>query len=187
VWALALIGFAALLVGLGIGQSQSSSKNSKISALESKNSKLTAQNSKLSNQLNDRAARERADEAAAQRIQAQAQQQQQQAAAAAAAQAQQQAAAAAAQAQQQAAAAAAAAAKMNTMAGDGLYAIGTDKNPGTYHTQGAVGSNCYYAVLSSPNTSDIVDNNNTTGSAIVSVSAGQYFQTTGCQTWSRQG
>lgn len=76
---------------------------------------------------------------------------------------------------------------MNTMPGDGLYAIGTDKNPGTYQTQGATGNDCYYAVLNSPNTQDISDNNNTTGSAIVTLNARQYFQSTGCQTWTKIG
>jgi hypothetical protein len=67
--------------------------------------------------------------------------------------------------------------------GDGLYAVGTDIQPGTYFSAAPASGNCYTAVLTSPNTNDvggIVTNNNTAGQSIVTVSAGQYLEVTGC-------
>ena len=64
---------------------------------------------------------------------------------------------------------------MSTMSGDGVFVVGMDIKPGTYHTTGAVGGgggDCYYALLSSTNTSDIIDNNNVTGPATITVGPG---------------
>lgn len=59
------------------------------------------------------------------------------------------------------------------MSSDGVYVIGQDIQPGTYHTDGQ-GSNgqCYYALLSSTNTNDIIDNNITSGPATITVDSG---------------
>jgi len=57
---------------------------------------------------------------------------------------------------------------------DGTYEVGVDIKAGTYKTQGSSG--CYYAVLSSPNTSDILNNNIGDGPMVVSVGQGQFLQ-----------
>jgi hypothetical protein len=82
------------------------------------------------------------------------------------------------------------AARQNTLSGDGLFAVGTDIRPGRFQTAGPSGGNsagCYYAVLNSPDTFDIVSNNITKGPAIVDLAAGKYFETTACQEWHRIG
>lgn len=80
---------------------------------------------------------------------------------------------------------------MSTMSGDGVFVVGIDIRRGTYHTTGAVGGsggNCYYALLSSTNTSDIIDNNNITGRATITVGPGvKAVDTSGCNTWHRIG
>jgi hypothetical protein len=85
-----------------------------------------------------------------------------------------------------AAAAAAEAAKKDTFSGDGVRGVGAEINPGVWHTDGGVG-NCYYAILNSTDTSDIADNNNTSGPASVTLAAGKYFETSGCADWRRTG
>lgn len=59
------------------------------------------------------------------------------------------------------------------MSKDGVYVVGADIQPGTYHTTGARstanGGQCYYALLSSTNTNDIIDNNNVTGPATITI------------------
>jgi hypothetical protein len=78
-----------------------------------------------------------------------------------------------------------------TMGGDGVYVVGVNIRRGTYSTSGAVGGSggdCYYALLSSTNTSDIIDNNNVTGPATITVGPGvKAVQVTGCNTWHRIG
>ncbi|KQY56686.1 hypothetical protein [Nocardioides sp. Root140] len=69
----------------------------------------------------------------------------------------------------------------NTLSGDGIWEVGADIKAGTYKTIG--GSQCYYAVLNSTDTSDIADNNNVSGPAILSVSDGQYLELSGCGDW----
>jgi hypothetical protein len=82
------------------------------------------------------------------------------------------------------------AARQNTLAGDGLFAVGPDIRPGRFQTAGPSGGNsagCYYAVLNSPDTFDIASNNITKGPAIVDLAAGKFFDTTSCQEWHRIG
>jgi hypothetical protein len=50
---------------------------------------------------------------------------------------------------------------------DGLYEVGAEIKPGTYKTPG--GADCYYARLSSDDTSDIIANNSSTGPQTVRV------------------
>lgn len=54
--------------------------------------------------------------------------------------------------------------------GEGIYVVGKDIKPGRYHTGG--GSLCYWARLSSLNTSDIIDNSNITGPQTIEVGSG---------------
>jgi hypothetical protein len=69
----------------------------------------------------------------------------------------------------------------NNTVSDGIYEVGTDIKAGTYKTSGAPG--CYYAVLSSPDTWDIVTNNNIDGPGILTVSDGQFLEISGCADW----
>jgi hypothetical protein len=189
------IGVVALLIGVAIGAlgAQSSVKE-KEDALAA----MTKERDDYRTQVDDRQAQTDADNAAAQRIQAEKEQADRKAAdqkaaadKAAADKATADQAAAEKAAADQAAAAAAAEAVKNTIPGSGIFAIGDDKNPGTYKTSGPAGSNivgCYYAVLSSPNGSgidNIIDNNIIQGPGIVTLKAGQYFETNGCSEWTR--
>ena len=72
----------------------------------------------------------------------------------------------------------------NTISGDGVWAVGQDIKAGTYKTTG--GSDCYYSVLNSTDTSDIATNNNITGPGILTVRDGQYLQLSGCTDWTLQ-
>jgi hypothetical protein len=78
----------------------------------------------------------------------------------------------------------------STMSGDGVFVVGQDITPGTYHTTGAVNGadgNCYYALLGSTDTSNIIDNNNVTGPATITVGPGvKAVDISGCEVWSRE-
>jgi hypothetical protein len=75
------------------------------------------------------------------------------------------------------------------MTGDGVYVVGSDIPAGTYHTTGAVNGsagNCYYALLGSTDTSNIIDNNNVTGPATITVGGNvKAVQLSGCLPWHR--
>jgi hypothetical protein len=75
--------------------------------------------------------------------------------------------------------------KANTITGEGVFGVGADMQPGTWHTNGASG--CYYAILNSTDTSDIADNNNTDGPATVTLQSGKYFEVSGCADWTKIG
>jgi serine/threonine protein kinase len=80
----------------------------------------------------------------------------------------------------------AAAQPQGVMSRDGVYVVGTGIKPGVYHTAGAATASrdCYYALLKSTNTSDIIDNNNVTGLATITVGTGvAAVDTTGCKPW----
>lgn len=66
---------------------------------------------------------------------------------------------------------------------DGVYVVGSDIPAGTWHTTG--GSQCYYALLNSTDTSDISDNNNFNGPATVTLHSGAFQISGGC-TWSKK-
>jgi hypothetical protein len=73
--------------------------------------------------------------------------------------------------------------------GPGDYIVGTDLKPGTYRNRGG-SQGCYYARLRgfTHALSDVISNNNTDGSAIVTVGASDKgFASTGCGTWTRVG
>lgn len=77
--------------------------------------------------------------------------------------------------------------------GDGVYEVGADLPAGKYKTAGAdegqLFVNCYYARLKHNDGSvgDILQNNNVKGKATISLKVGEYFQTTGCQGWTKVG
>lgn len=160
-----------------------------ISELEDEKAALVSRNDRLRDRVNDRDAQREADEAAADREEAEerrAERERQEAEQAAAEQAQRGAEAAA-------AAAAAAEAERNTIPGSGIFAIGPEKAPGRYRTEGPTGANpvgCYYALLRAP-TSDsldnIIDNNIVQGPGFADLVEGQFFETTSCQQWVRVG
>lgn len=181
---------AAVLVAGGIGSAiGAASRNGELDDLRSERQALVATQDRLErrvrgleDRVNDREAQRRADEAAAERVAAEEAAEE----AAAAKKAADDAAAAA-------AAQAAAEAERNTIAGDGIYAIGPEKSPGRYRTDGPSGSNsagCYYALLRAP-TSDsidnIIDNNIVNGPGFADLQEGQFFETTSCLTWTRVG
>lgn len=67
---------------------------------------------------------------------------------------------------------------------DGTYVVGVDILPGMYRTPG--GTHCYWARLRSLDTSDIIDNNNSsTGPQAVDIlPSDRAFLTDNCQIWS---
>lgn len=73
-----------------------------------------------------------------------------------------------------------------TSFGDGMYIVRTDILPGTYKSSGQQG--CYYARLKgfSNTIDDIIANNNTDTSAIVTIAAtDKGFQSENCGTWTK--
>lgn len=78
----------------------------------------------------------------------------------------------------------------NSISSDGVYVVGRDIQPGTWHTSGNGGgfsNQCYYATLNSTNTSDIADNNNFNGPETVNLSGVYAFQISGGCTWVKVG
>lgn len=76
--------------------------------------------------------------------------------------------------------------KSKTSFGDGEYIIGTDIEPGTYKSSGSSG--CYYARLSGFGgvLDEVLDNNNTDTSAIVTIATGDKgFLAQRCGTWTK--
>jgi len=69
----------------------------------------------------------------------------------------------------------------NTIPGDGIFEVGVDMKPGLYKTSGT--ADCYYAVNADANGNNIKSNNIVSGPATVSVSQGEYFETSGCADW----
>lgn len=73
-----------------------------------------------------------------------------------------------------------------TFSGTGTYLVGQDIEPGTYRA--AASSGCYWARLSSLNTSDIIDNDNADGPVVVEIAASdKAFEAKGCATFHRIG
>jgi hypothetical protein len=77
------------------------------------------------------------------------------------------------------------------MTADGVYVVGQDIKQGTYHTEGETSGgpgsdNCYYALLTSTNTNDIIDNANVSGPATITVSGRvKAVDVSGCKPWTR--
>lgn len=80
-----------------------------------------------------------------------------------------------------------------TTFGEGTFEVGVDVAPGKYKTAGvdaaAVFGSCYWARRSdsSGSVTAILANDNTRGPAVVTLSAGEYFESTRCQPWTLQG
>jgi len=72
--------------------------------------------------------------------------------------------------------------------GPGTFVVGVDMQPGTYRTDAAVSSSCYWAILvSGTNGDDIVENDIPGGGfPTVTVSEGQDFKSNRCGNWVRQ-
>lgn len=180
-WPFALAAAVLLILSVAL-VAEVVTKNDEIATLESqvaasqrRVSSATDRAERLGGQVNDREAQRRADEAAAARIEQERIDAERKEAEDAAKEA-----------QAQAAAAAAALAARETIPGDGLFAIGPEKNPGRYRTDG--GTSCYYAVLSGPTgTGNIIDNALPGGQAFVDLADGHFFESARCGTWTRVG
>ncbi len=73
----------------------------------------------------------------------------------------------------------------SSFGGDGMYLVGDDIEPGVY--KAAPSSGCYWARLSSGDTSDIIDNNNADGPVVLTVAPGDYaVEVTRCATFHKQ-
>ena len=72
--------------------------------------------------------------------------------------------------------------------GDGTYEVGVDIKPGTYVSPPPSSGNCYWARLSGSNSLDsIIANNNSSGQSLVTIaSTDKFFETSGCNDWSRR-
>ncbi|MGQ4385046.1 hypothetical protein [Streptomyces sp. SAS_270] len=79
----------------------------------------------------------------------------------------------------------------STIKGDGgMHRVGVDIAPGTYRSTGNKDDSCYWERTkdASHSVESIAANNNVTGTAVVTVSAGDaYFKTVGCQDWKKTG
>jgi hypothetical protein len=71
---------------------------------------------------------------------------------------------------------------------DGTWTVGTDIEPGTYRAAAAVGSTCYWGIYrSGSNGGDIIENDIPGGGRpVVTLSAGQDFNSTRCGKWEKQ-
>ncbi|MFF4353175.1 hypothetical protein [Streptomyces sp. NPDC001530] len=72
----------------------------------------------------------------------------------------------------------------------GMYRVGADIAPGTYKSTGNTDDSCYWerAKDATHSMNSILANNNVTGTAVVTISAGDgYFKTTGCGDWKKTG
>jgi hypothetical protein len=80
-----------------------------------------------------------------------------------------------------------------TVGGEGQYLVGEDMQPGTYKTAGpnhdSVIENCYWARTkdASGELGAIIANENLQGQGRVTVNKGEYFETKGCQEWTKVG
>ena len=76
----------------------------------------------------------------------------------------------------------------NTIRAAGVYVVGHDIKPGTWHTVGdgsASGGHCAYATIGSTNMSDILDKSWFDGAETVDVSGTHAFEISGPCTWVR--
>jgi predicted nucleotide-binding protein len=77
----------------------------------------------------------------------------------------------------------------SSVGGDGVYLVGPDIQPGTYRTAGPADARrgtCYYALLSSTNTQDIITNNNVNGPAVITIEPDvKAVHFSGCKPWHR--
>jgi hypothetical protein len=64
---------------------------------------------------------------------------------------------------------------------DGTWEVGSDIQPGTYRAQG--GSSCYFQTSSDANGDDIMNNSFGEVNVVVTLSSGQWFNTSDCGDW----
>ncbi|MFH8464181.1 hypothetical protein [Streptomyces sp. NPDC017991] len=72
----------------------------------------------------------------------------------------------------------------------GMHGVGSDIAPGTYRSTGNTDGLCYWERTkdSSHSMESIIANNNVSGSAVVTIAAGDaYFKTSGCKDWKKTG
>jgi restriction system protein len=68
--------------------------------------------------------------------------------------------------------------------GDGIFVVGLDIKPGRYRTAGPMRDRGYWALLSSTDSSDVIDNNFVTGPIAITVERGvKAVEVRGCQPW----
>jgi hypothetical protein len=78
------------------------------------------------------------------------------------------------------------AAAKNTIPGNGTFQVGADINPGTYRAEAEPG--CYWARLSSLDTSDIIDNDNADGPVVIEIlPSDKAFQAKDCADFHKSG
>lgn len=79
-------------------------------------------------------------------------------------------------------------AKAARTVGDGTWTVGTDIEPGMYRAAAPVGTTCYWGIYrSGSNGSDIIENDIPGGGRpVVTLSAGQDFNSTRCGKWEKQ-
>lgn len=74
----------------------------------------------------------------------------------------------------------------STVPGDGTFLVGADIAPGVYSA--AAQSGCYWARLSSLDTSDIIDNGNPDGPVVIEVLASdRALELSGCAEFTKSG
>lgn len=74
--------------------------------------------------------------------------------------------------------------KAKNSIGDGIWQVGVDFDSGTYRAEG--GSSCYWAMLGSADTGDILNNGGFTANQTLTIDSA-WFETTGCGTWEKIG
>ncbi len=73
------------------------------------------------------------------------------------------------------------------MAGDGTYEVGVDVKPGTYVAAPADSGNCYWERSKGGGFSGIIENDNTSGQALVTIKAtDKLFTSSGCSDWTKR-
>ena len=72
--------------------------------------------------------------------------------------------------------------------GDGTFQVGVDVKAGTYVSKPSPNGNCYWARLSGSDGIDsIIDNDNTSGQAVVTIKkTDKFFESSGCSDWTRR-
>lgn len=77
-------------------------------------------------------------------------------------------------------------APLATVPGEGTYLVGVDMAPGVWRAAATTADSCYWARLSSTDTGDIIDNNNTSGPVVLTIRKTDVaFETSGCAEWRR--
>lgn len=80
-------------------------------------------------------------------------------------------------------------AQLPTRVDEGTFRVGKDVAPGEYKTTGADGPLCYWHTAKDSSDDRIIDQGVTNGeteAGYVRLKDGQYFKTSGCNTWVRQ-